>query len=84
MAAVVAGDQSLTDGHDELLAVVGEFEHLVQIVIDDPHVLLGIVRVDLDVMRASRALPQLVPLRPALHDRAVPIGNEDIVLTACL
>ena len=40
MAAVVAPDQPLAKRHDELLAVVGEFEDLLQIVVDDPDVLL--------------------------------------------
>ena len=82
MAAVVAPDQSLTERHDESLAVVGEFEDLLQIVVDDPHVLLGIVGIDLDVMRSPRTLPMLVPLGPGLHDVPVAIGDVHEVLAA--
>ena len=52
MCRVIAGDAGLADRHDQLLAVVGELVDDVLAVVDDPHVLLGIVRADADLVRA--------------------------------
>ena len=53
-----------------------------QVVVHDPHVLLRIVRVHLDLVRAARALhgEDLVVLRPRLHHAAVAIDDDDAVL----
>ena len=61
----------------ELLAVVRELVDHVHVVVDDPHVLLGIVRADVDRVRAPQ---QLVPLRPRLDDVAVRVDDDDAVL----
>ena len=55
-----------------------------QIVVDDPDVLLGIVRIDLDLMRAAAAVPQLVPLRPRLDQPSGGVDDVDAVLKARL
>src|SRR4029453_13066438 len=64
------------------LAVVGELEELMEVVIHDPDVLLRIVRVDLDLVRTARAFlrEDLVVLRPRLHHAAVAIDDDDAVL----
>jgi hypothetical protein len=67
----------LADRLQQLLAVVGELEDRVAIVVDEPHVLLGIVGTDIDRVRAPQ---HLVPLRPPLDDVAVAVDDEDAVL----
>src|SRR5262249_18435559 len=64
------------DGLHELFAIVGELVDGVHVVIYDPDVLLGIVGIDGDEMRA---LEDFVPLRPALDDIAVGVGDGDAV-----
>src|SRR5262245_7142413 len=61
----------------ELFAVVGELEDGVAVVVDDPHVLLPIVRAD--VYRV-RTLHHLVPLRPRLYEIAGGVEHHDRVL----
>ena len=65
------------------LAVVGEAVDHVQLIVDDPDVLLGIVRADLDLVRpapARQLLEQLVVLRPLVDEVALPVDDEDRVL----
>src|SRR2546428_5290497 len=68
------------------LAVVGELVNHVQLIVDDPHVLLTIVGVHLDLVRPAPAphLEQLVVLRPRVHHLAVAIDDEDDVVIAPL
>ena len=68
------------------LAVVGELVDDVQLIVEHPDVLLGIVRAHLDLVRtaAARRLEQLVVLRPPLHHLAVAIDDEDHVVVAAL
>ncbi len=61
----------------QLLAVVGELVDHLHVVVDNPHVLLGMVRADVHGMRAPQ---DLVPLRPRLDDVAVGVGDDDAVL----
>ena len=61
----------------ELLAVVREPVDHLHVVVDDPDVLLRIVRADVDRVRTPQ---QLVPLIPRLDDVAVGIGDDDAVL----
>src|SRR5215467_8802097 len=76
MRAVGAFRLRRADGLHELFAIVGELVDGVHVVIYDPDVLLGIVGIDGDEMRA---LEDFVPLRPALDDVAVGVGNGDAV-----
>ena len=64
------------------LAVVGELVDDVQLIVDHPDVLLGIVRVHLDLVRPAPAghLEELVVLRPRLHHLAAAIDDEDHVV----
>src|SRR2546425_5187877 len=66
-----------TDRLDELFAVVRELEQRLIVVVDDPDVLLGIIRVDVDRVRASQ---HFVPLSPLLDDVALGVEDEDEVL----
>ncbi len=61
----------------QLLAVVGELEDRVAVVVDDVDVLLRIVRADVHRVRPAQ---HLVPLRPVLDDVAVAIDHENAVL----
>ncbi len=64
---------------EALLAVVRELADEVRVRVDDPDVLLRIVRADLDVVRAS---PDAIPLRPVFDHLAVAIEHHDHVLPA--
>ncbi len=68
------------------LAVVGELVNLVELIVEHPYVLLGIVRAHLDLVRAApaRRVEQLVVLRPPLHHLAGAIDDEDHVVIAAL
>src|SRR5262249_12065813 len=67
------------DRLDELFAVVRELEQSCNVVIEDPDVLLGIPRVDVDRMRAPQ---HLVPLSPLLDDVTPGVEDKDEVLPA--
>ena len=72
----------LADGADRLhepLAVVRELEDRVAEVVDDPDVLVGIVRAHVNGVRPRE---HRVPLRPVLDDVAVAVEDEDAVLPA--
>jgi hypothetical protein len=65
------------------LPVVGEAVDHVQLVVDDPDVLLLVVRADLDLMRAAAARQlreHLVEMRPLVHELTVSIQDVDRVL----
>src|ERR1035438_8612041 len=64
------------DSLHQLLSIMGEFVDCVHVVIDHPHMLFRIVRIDGDKMRA---LQDFVPLRPALDDVAFGIYDDDAV-----
>ena len=76
---IVAGHAGLADRHHQLLAVVRELVDDVLAVVDDPHVLVGIVRADANLVRAAAALEQLVPLRPRLDHVAGAIDDDQAV-----
>src|SRR5688500_4878059 len=62
---------ALTDGakrHDQL-TVVGEFPDDVLLVVDDPHVLGGVLRIHLALVRSAPARRLREPL---LHERPIP------------
>ena len=67
------------EGQQELAAVVAELVDGVAFGVHDPHVLLRIVRADLDVVRPH---PHLVPLRPAFDDLAARVDRDHAVLPA--
>ncbi len=68
-----------TERHHDLLAVVRHLEDGVLVIVDDPHVLLRIPRVDVDSVRPPH---HLVPLRPRFDDVAGGIEDDDGVLPA--
>ena len=76
---VRAGNVRRADRLDELLAVVRELVDRVRVVIHHPHVLLRIVRADVD---GVRTLEHLVPLRPLLDDVALRVHDDDAVFPA--
>ena len=76
---VVAGDIGFAQRADELLAVVRELVDLVARVVHDPHVPIGIVRADPNLVRSAAAFEQLVPLRPRLDQLAVAVDDDDAV-----
>src|SRR5215831_17203174 len=65
----------------ELLAVVCELVDDMIAVLDDPDVLLGIVRIHRDRMRPPE---QRVPLRPVFRDVAVGIDDQHAVFPPCI
>src|SRR5262245_2444632 len=78
-----------TPSHAELsqcvdkLAVIGELIDDVQLVIDDPNVLLLIVWTDLDLMRSPAAgllAKELLHVRPFVDQIAIPIDDKNRVL----
>ena len=71
----VAGPDRL----DKLLAIVGELVDGVTVVIDDPDVLLSIVRAD---VHRVRPLEDLVPLRPLFGDVALRVDDDETVFPA--
>src|SRR5688572_23504994 len=81
MRAVSARRVRRADRLDQLLAVVRELVNRVGVVVHDPHVLLGIVRADVD---GVRALEHLVPLRPFLDDPALRVDDDDAMLPTCI
>ena len=64
------------DALQELFSVMRELVDRMHMVINDPHVLLRIVRIDCNEMGA---LQNLVPLRPAFHDISVGVCYNDAV-----
>src|SRR5688572_10777845 len=69
------------------LTVVGKPVNHVQLVVDDPDVLLLVVGADLDLMRAAAAWllgKHLVEVRPLVHEIALAVDDEDRVLPAPL
>ena len=79
LAQAEAGAQ---DRHQHLLlAVVGELVDHVRAVVDQPHVLLGVVGVDEDAVRPHELV---VVLAPRLHDVAVAVEHQQAVLPARL
>src|SRR5688572_22013009 len=67
------------------LPVVGEAVDHVQLVVDDPDVLLLVIRADLDLMRSAAAWQlreHLVEMRPLADHVALPIQDVDRVLVA--
>ena len=65
------------DRLQQRLAVVGEPVDHLHVVVDDPDVLLRVVRADVDRVRPPQ---QLVPLLPPLDDVAVGVGDDEAVL----
>src|SRR5688572_15826403 len=63
----------------QLLAIVGELVDGMHVIVDEPHVLLCVVRAHVDRMRT---LHDLVPLRPLLDDVALRVDHGDAVLPA--
>jgi hypothetical protein len=55
-----------------------------ELIVDDPHVFVGIVRAHLDLVWAPAAgrIKELVELRPGLNHLAVAIDDEDDVMVA--
>ena len=74
--AVGAFHGGRADGLHQLLAVVRELVDGVHVIVDDPHVLFGIVGIDGDEVRA---LENFVPLRPGLDDFAVAVDDRQAV-----
>src|ERR1700680_5129326 len=70
----------LAQRHNELLAVVGEFENLIHFVVDDPHMLFRVIRADPYLVRPASPCKQMVPLPPSLDQCAVRIDNQNAVL----
>src|SRR5262245_61519691 len=77
MCLIVSGNAGFSERSHQLLAVVGELENLVPVIIDHPNVPLRIIRTDADVMRTASTLKQLVPLRPRLDHLAVAVKNQN-------
>src|SRR6185436_6806946 len=68
--------------HLELTVVREAIDH-VQLVVDDPDVLLGIVRADLDLMRAAAArqlAEHRIEMRPLVDEVAIAVYDDDRVL----
>ena len=79
MRAVVAGSALDAERLHELLAVVRELVDDVVPVLDDPDVLLGIVRIHRHRVRPPE---QRVPLRPVLGYGPVRIDDDNAMLPA--
>src|SRR5207247_7210144 len=79
MVLIVAGDTRLAERQHELLAVVCELEDLLSEIVDDPHMLFGIVRTDFDLVWTAAALKEPIPLRPCLDELAVRVDDDDAV-----
>ena len=65
------------------LAVIGELVDDVKLVVENPHVLLFIVRADFDLVRTAAAgqlLEQLVLIRPLVDEVALPVEDDDRML----
>ena len=77
MRAVGALHRGRADGLHKLLAVMRELVDRVHVIVDHPDVLLGIVRIDGDEVRA---LENLVPLRPGFDDLALAIDDRQAML----
>jgi hypothetical protein len=59
----------------------------VQLVVDDPDVLLRVVGTDLDLVRSAAAgtlLEQLIEVRPLVDECALPVENQDRMLESPL
>ena len=65
------------DGLDQFLAVVGELENGVPVVVDEPDVLFRVVGADEDGVRAT---PLGVVLGPAFGDFALGVDDDEVVL----
>ena len=79
MRVVVARFTRCAEHQYQLRAVVGELGDEMPVGIDDPDMLLGVVRADLDIMRS---VPEVVPLGPFLDDVAFTINDQNTVLPA--
>ena len=80
MFVVVAGLIPHSKGHQQLLAIIGEFENLMMNVVNHPDVVLGIVRADQDGVRSTAILEEMIPLRPCFDQLAAGIHDSDTVL----
>ena len=79
-----AAHAQLALAHLELPVVREAIDH-VQLVVDDPDVLLGVVRADLDLMRAAAArqlAEQLLEVRPLVDEVAFAVDDDDRVFPA--
>ena len=69
------------------LAVIGELVDDVKLVVENPHVLLFVVRADLDLVRTAAAgqlLEQLVLVLPLVNHVALPVEDDDRMLEPAL
>src|SRR5262245_44071463 len=79
---VLALHETLAERHDEFLPIMRELEDLMQIVVNNPNVLFGIVRTDLDLVWPASAFPHLVPLSPGLRDLSGRVDDQNGMLPA--
>src|SRR6266566_7595715 len=77
---VIARLVPLPEGHQKLLAIVGEFEDLMMNVVHHPDVVFGVVRADQDRMRSTAILEEVIPLRPGFDELAIGVDNGDAIL----
>src|SRR3989454_4305246 len=77
MSAVGAAHPGGAYGLDELFSVVCELVNGVHVIVQHPHILVRIVRID---GHKVRALQNLVPLGPAFDDVSVGVRHQDAVL----
>ena len=79
MLVIVAGFVPFAERHQQLLAIIREFENLVMDVVGDPDVVLGIIRTDRNRVRPAAILEELVPLCPRLGHLAGRVDDDDAV-----
>src|SRR5260221_6357417 len=77
--AVVARLVARAQRHQQLLAVVAELPDLMMDVVDDPDVVLWIVRAHRNRVRAAALDEQIVPLRPRLDGLAAAVHHDETV-----
>ena len=79
MRFVIAGMIGRAQRLHELLAVVREFVNRMSLIVHDPDVLVGVVGIFSDVVRAAE---HGIPFRPVFDDVAVRIHDNDAVFPA--
>src|SRR6266566_2382559 len=81
MLQIVVGteDTHFAEREDLCLAVVGELVNHMIHVIDDPDVPLRVVRLDVDLVRSTTSLEEVIPLLPRFDQVSLSIDDEDRV-----
>src|SRR5439155_15839811 len=76
---IVASNSRLTQHRHKSLAVIRKFEYLLPLIVDHPNVPLRVIGADLNGVRSTATLKEMIPLRPRFNHFTVCIDNDDAI-----